>query len=392
VNVCGETTAPRRTTGDARYDDETLDAAQALASPELAAAWKNLLERRAMVNAMYASPEWVGHLELLDPGSVRVVVLRTAGGELAGVAPLRLRRLDLQYAIGTRTLCKRRRPVDELLGGELVVRDRGGGAAALVEAALRAAGGRALYFDALQLDGAAAPPALPCRLPPSTYLYAVDGPRPWRLAQLAPSFEEFLSGMTSKARANLRREVRLLAESAGGRLELREATTEADAPEFLRDAAAVSRKSWQHRALGPRIADDNRGRRTFVDLASRGLLRAFVLKAGDVPCAFVVGYQYGSVYHYAEIGFDEAFTQYSPGKVLLYLLLEALHQRRRPELVNFGVGDASYKIRFGNVERFDASCLVLKSSVANRLVTEPHRAFNQAVKVAKRLIGRRVTK
>jgi CelD/BcsL family acetyltransferase involved in cellulose biosynthesis len=114
--------------------------------------------------------------------------------------------------------------------------------------------------------------------------------------------------------------------------------------------------------------------------------------AGDIPCAFVVGYQYAGVYHYAELGFDEAFAEYSPGTVLLYLLLEALHQRQRPELLNFGVGDASYKLRFGNVERFDASCLLLKSSVANRLLTEPHRAFNHAVRVAKRLIGRRVTK
>ena len=65
------------------------------------------------------------------------------------------------------------------------------------------------------------------------------------------------------------------------------------------------------------------------------------------------------MYHYVEVAFDEQYREHSPGKVLLSLILEDLHGQQRPQTVNFGVGDASYKRRLSNCERSDLSCLIM---------------------------------
>ncbi len=376
------------------YSSQTLSAAEALSSLELITEWKRLLHSRPHVNALFASPDWIAHLETLTAGEVQIIILRDPKGTMAGVASLRRTQYRFQFAIGSRVLYQRRLPVADLLGSQLLVADAPGCAAAMWSAILKAANHeRAVYLDALDMNSQDAQSLWNRQqAPDGAYAYLVDGPRPWRLAALQCSFEDYLGQMSGKSRSTLRRKHRQLADFAGGHLEFQAVMDAETVPQFLHDANIVSRRSWQHRVLGPRISDDERGRLALIDLANRGLLRSYLLKAGELPCAFVVGYQYEDVYHYAELGFDEGFKDYSPGTILLYLILEDLHRKQRPRTFNFGVGDASYKIRFANIEQQDATCLILHRTTANRLLTANHHVFTRFVGLAKRMIGRKVTK
>jgi CelD/BcsL family acetyltransferase involved in cellulose biosynthesis len=218
--------------------------------------------------------------------------------------------------------------------------------------------------------------------------YVPYGSRPWRLLRLGAGAEEYFSKMSSKSRGNLRKRVKQLTARGDGMLELVRVEAEDQTGEFLREAAAVSRKTWQHRVLGARVSDAEEERAEFTAVARRGLLRSYTLRCGGEPCAFVVGHQYGGVYHYNELGYDPAYADFSPGTVLLYLLIQDLFAHRPPRILNFGVGDADYKRRFGNVQMEDSSVLVFRRSLRGQLLTTGHSGFRAFVKVARRVMRR----
>ena len=86
----------------------------------------------------------------------------------------------------------------------------------------------------------------------------------------------------------------------------------------------MSRNSWQDDILGNRISDSDEQRAWCERLAKTGLLRSYLLKCGERLRAFVIGYQFNGVFHYAEIGYDREFSEHSPGTVLLHLLIQDL--------------------------------------------------------------------
>ena len=144
--------------------------------------------------------------------------------------------------------------------------------------------------------------------------------------------------------------------------------------------------------MGPRVADNEAARSRLADLAARGLLRSYLLRCGDDYCAYVLGYQSCGVFHYADIAFDERFASFSPGAVLLYLLIANLIEHRPPTAstrcpeVNFGIGDSGYKEQFGNWHSRESSVLLLRRTAANRLRVAAHRFLKTLGRRAKSLL------
>jgi hypothetical protein len=308
--------------------------------------------------------------------------------------PIRLRTFELRFDIATTKLLSRQLQVAEILGSvpllpacpathRLVIQD-------IFRQLPRCSG---VFADAVPVDSYFwSFLQQPSFLSQIGYVHITDGPRPWHLLTLSASFDEYMQTLSSKARANMRREVRQLAERTGGELQAVRITMPSQVRFFLEQAMQVGKKSWQFRTLGQRVGCDEASQRSFEDLAARGLLRSYLLQGGDMAYAFVVGYQHEGVFHYVEVAFDEAYADHSPGKVLLTLMLEDLHKHDSPKVVNFGVGDASYKRRFGNLEKSDAGCLILRNSLVNKFYTTSHNLFTNAVKSVKRVIRRRVSK
>ncbi|HWU39522.1 MAG TPA: GNAT family N-acetyltransferase, partial [Candidatus Acidoferrum sp.] len=171
-------------------------------------------------------------------------------------------------------------------------------------------------------------------------------------------------------------------------LECRRVEAEDQVEAFLEAAERVRARSWQGRKLGPwnysgepaLVGPELKG------LARAKILRSYLLECGGEPCAYNVGYQFDGVYHYKEPRFDEALGRLSPGTVLLYLLLEDLFARDRPELLNFGIGNQPYKEHFGNQTAKDGSFLLFRRNLANRLRYMSLGAFHSEVCLAKRLL------
>ena len=119
------------------------------------------------------------------------------------------------------------------------------------------------------------------------------------------------------------------------------------------------------------------------------ILRSYLLKCGDMPCAYAVGAQYGGVFQFMDTRFVEAYdaVKQSPGMVLIDLILEDLFRHEKPRFFNFGKGDAFYKQRYANWTLSDSSILLFRRTLGNRVKIASQVAALSAIKLAKRFAG-----
>ena len=93
--------------------------------------------------------------------------------------------------------------------------------------------------------------------------------------------------------------------------------------------------------------DDVTTRRQLQVAANSGLLHLHVLYLDDKPCAFQLGFQYGSTYFLQKMGFDRDFKKGCVGTVLFLKITDQLCKDPNVDCLDFGFGDADYKRRFG---------------------------------------------
>jgi CelD/BcsL family acetyltransferase involved in cellulose biosynthesis len=384
---------PRAAHGrEASAEAEPLVTATSVAqsrTPTLRRDWELLLRRSDNLYALYQSPEWFDHL-CTDPdsGVLPPVVAHRAGQTLA-VVPLTRSARELRIGVRTRTLWRSRLRTVSVLGSQPLLH----GGERLYDRIFATVAEAAPEADAIYLHSVPTDSALWRHLegaaPRSRFLvHLPDGIRPFHSLALPDSFDAYLAKFAHKKRYNLRRQLRLLGEQHGGPARARRVVSPADVPAFVDAARHVTARCRLGTRDDSRLARALRAPATLVDQARRGLLRAYVLDCGAAPCAIVLGYQYGRVYHYAEVAYDGALAALSPGAGLLYLLIEDLIAERPPAAVNFGIGSAQYKREFGNVERRDASVLLLRRTLPNAARVRVHAGLGMLLRAAKRAAAR----
>ena len=200
-------------------------------------------------------------------------------------------------------------------------------------------------------------------------------PREWIYLELDESLESFLAQKQKKTRNSLRRRVKKLSEKGGGTLECIRVENEDQVDEFYRDAYAIAEKSWQFQSLGRRLEETALYRENLHRLARIGCLRAYLLKCGGRPAAFVIGYQYQDVLQFEQTGFAPEFSAYSPGTVLFYLMMQDLYRHRRPSFVNHGTGVTPHKRLFSNRASLDTRVFLFRPTLRNRIRCLSHGLF-----------------
>ena len=386
-----------------------LAPAEVSRQPWLFGQWERLLDASENLYVMYQSPAWWEHLMAtsdhrgengdcplaaggLSPFSpLRLAVAEAGSGRLAGIAPLQLGQFELTFAAKTRTVFRCSLPVVRVLGGQPLLPPSEEVYARFVDSLCRsfpqAAG---IYFKSVPENSFCADYLRSLGERQRKFLvYRPDGVRQFHGIKLPAAFDEYLQKFDRKKRYNLKRQERLLRERGNGHLELLRIATAEQAAGFVAAAAAIERHAWQGRSIGPRITDDAVTRKRLADAADCGLLRCYLLRSGPDDCAYVLGYQSHGVFHYADIGFDDRLASFSPGAVLLYLLIADLTEHRPPRTVNLGIGDSGYKEQFGNLHCLESSVLLLRASPANRLRVAAHSALRHVARQAKSLLRRR---
>lgn len=115
---------------------------------------------------------------------------------------------------------------------------------------------------------------------------------------------------------------------------------------LLSDAEKVAATTYQ-RGLGVGFYNAPPIRSLLTLEAEKGWLRGHVLYAGGRPCAFEIGCLYNGAFLGEYLGHDPAFSKYAPGTYILTQVIDGL-DREKVTTIDWGIGDAPYKRRFGN--------------------------------------------
>ncbi len=325
------------------------DAAQVRGDARLNEEWNDCVAASDNLNALFQSPLWWNSLPEAAAGERRKLgVVRSAGGALVGVIPVRTGTYPLSFSawgtsLGTWNLravrvmgCQPFLPDDEGLHLNVMQRlftEFPECDCVLMEAAESRSFASQFVSRSTALRRLATP-------------YVRQGMTPHYVIEIPATFELYLQKFKSKVRYNLRRQVRRLQEQGAGRLDLIRVETPADVDGFLAEAAMVEAQSWQFQELGATLGASDEYRQRLTRLAEQSALRCYLLRVGGEPSAMVIGYQYAGTYYYSWCGFAQSLAEFSPGTVLLYRIIEDLCSHDRPRRLTFLWGDAGYKRLF----------------------------------------------
>ncbi len=204
---------------------------------------------------------------------------------------------------------------------------------------------------------------------------------------LPATFKEYLAKFSTLSRHTLRRKVNLLTRHGSGSLELVRVDSSHQVPEFVSDVRAIAAVAWQQVFMGLPLDAPFDLAKGLQDLADQNLLRAYVLRCCGCPYAYGIGFQSSSTYVFYETAYDPQFARYSPGRVLLFLMLQDLFEHNRPQRFSFGPGELEHKV-FGNSVSYEANLVLFRHTFSNRAWCGSHRLFRGAVRAAKRLLGK----
>ncbi|HVW25707.1 MAG TPA: GNAT family N-acetyltransferase [Polyangiaceae bacterium] len=358
----------------AAFQMRVLELPDAMREARLRASWQRLFADCAHPNAFHSSPAWSEYLHARG-AAVRVAVVRSGSGTIAGILPLVFHSHSLDYSVGERRVARSRFRVAGVLGSVPLIPERAVEPPALLAGVLEAIPEcDAVFTESLPAEspyarlGDAAAGLLP---------YAPVPARTDHIVRLEGSFATYMRKRSPKLRVNVERALRML--SGTGPVQLKCYREPADVDRLFTDASRVRHRSWQFETLGALKKDGLQSSHdALAELSRRELLRGYVLYAGGTPCAFVVGYQFHGVFFYSVVGYDANFARHSPGIALLYLMLEDLFAHDRPRMVSFGRGDDDYKRRFATTEREVGTHLFFRPTLRNRMRVRNHRLFVQA--------------
>lgn len=207
-------------------------------------------------------------------------------------------------------------------------------------------------------------------------------------ARLDQGFDSYLDGFSSKGRSTLRRKAKKLAERSGGQIDVRAYRSPDDMARFHAEARALSVRTYQERLLDAGLPDGADALAEIQERARRDSVRAWLLFVDGRPVSYLYAPAEGGTLIYAYLGYDPDFADFSPGTVLQLEVMRQLMDEGRFALFDFTEGEGQHKRQFatGSIDCLDL--LLVRPTAANLLAGHALAAFDSAVALAKRAIGR----
>jgi len=172
--------------------------------------------------------------------------------------------------------------------------------------------------------------------------------------ELTGSFAGYLAKFSSKTRSSLRRKVRKWAELCQTQPCWRKYDKPEEMLEFHRLARGISATTYQEKLLDAGLPDTESYRCGLVELARRDLVRGYLLFHRDRAVAYLCCPVDDGNMMYEYVGYDPDYGRWSPGAVLLYLVLEQSFSEQRFRTFDFTEGEGQHKEFFASHDQFCA--------------------------------------
>jgi hypothetical protein len=169
--------------------------------------------------------------------------------------------------------------------------------------------------------------------------------------------EEFYASIRRKRKKEWKRLSRRLEDATGGPLKIECYENVDQIEHFIEVASKISAMTYKE-ALNAGFSDSSHTRSILTQAAKRNRWRAYILYAGQVPCAFETGIINNRIYFAEAIGYSPEWSNFSPGTILFVKVLEDLSQNTPIEIFDYGFGSAGYKERFGTESWPEASVYI----------------------------------
>jgi CelD/BcsL family acetyltransferase involved in cellulose biosynthesis len=207
-------------------------------------------------------------------------------------------------------------------------------------------------------------------------------------AGLDGGYDAYLAGFSAKTRSTLKRKLRRFADRSGGAIDARAYATPEAMEDFYRHARAVSAKTYQERLLGAGLPEGREALEAMRTLARRDAVRAWLLFLDGEPVSYLYAPAEGDTLLYAYLGYDPAFADLSPGTVLQLEAMRDLMTENRFRLFDFTEGEGQHKRLFSTGRIDCVDLLLLRPTLANRLIGHGLAAFDGAVAGVKTLVAK----
>lgn len=157
-----------------------------------------------------------------------------------------------------------------------------------------------------------------------------------------------------------------------------------DIPDITSRIEVVAARTYQ-RGLGAGFVDDDEVRQRYRLLADRGRLRIMLLEIEGNVKAFWIGTVYKGVFHSAATGYDPDFRVYELGTLMFVNMIDELVKEGVTKL-DFGLGDAFYKERFGDESWQETILLLFAPGVKGIFIRSSQYCFNAVDNSLRRLL------
>ncbi len=162
---------------------------------------------------------------------------------------------------------------------------------------------------------------------------------------LPGAFDDYFAKFSAKTRNTLKRKIRHFAERSGGTVDFRIYRSPDEMIEFRRQALTVSLVSYQ-RKIGFGLPETAEFSTNLMEAAANGRVCGFLLMEHDEPVAYVYCRIDQDIVVYSYCGYDPKFAQFSPGTVLLFLIIRWLFQQNKFKTFDLGNDGWGYKTMF----------------------------------------------
>jgi hypothetical protein len=196
---------------------------------------------------------------------------------------------------------------------------------------------------------------------------------------LAAGEAAWRAGVSASTRSAIKRKRRKFADADGGTLDVRRYHDADSVAVFHPLARAVSERTYQERLLGSGLPADPA---PLAALAAADRWRAWLLFLSGEPVAYLACTADGETLRYDHVGHDPAANALSPGAVLQAEALAELFGDRFRHF-DFTEGEGQHKRTFASGSTACVDLLILRPTVANRLVTTALSVWDAVVERAK---------
>jgi Acetyltransferase (GNAT) domain len=161
--------------------------------------------------------------------------------------------------------------------------------------------------------------------------------------------EAFFLSLRQTQRSKLRRKYKKFLDAFAGKIEVRCFRTTSEVGQAIEEMEGIARKSVK-RHLGFGFFYTPQAREQLLVEAAQGWLRVFVLYIDGMPVSFWKGTLYKHCLQADYVGFDAAWSEFSPGIFLFLKVIESFRDSD-VETVDFGTGNGQFYESFAKLRR-----------------------------------------